>query len=173
MAPAGVTIEPYGSSTKMFDIGAIIVRKQKEILGRVFAQFLKLGMEQVGTQALVQGSQAFFNLALEAIQKSILAAWNLQLVPFLFTANQGQFPGMTDLPKIVWEKPGAVDIMAIVNAYNTAVGAKVITPTDVDEDHLRGLMDLPELPDEERGVPRDVEQPPMTGIFQPKAGVVA
>ncbi len=173
VAPPGITIEPYKSSTKMFDIGKIIERKQKEILGRLFAQFLKLGMDKVGTQALVQGSQAFFNLALEAIQKELLEAWNLQLVPYLFTANQGQFPGMSDLPSIEWDKPGAIDVGAIVDAYNTAVGAKVVTPTDLDEDHLRGLLDLPELPEEERGLPRDVEQPPIPGFFQPRQAVPA
>jgi len=171
IAPPGVEIAPYGSGTKMYDIGAIIERKQKEMLGRVFAQFLKLGMDNVGTQALVKGSQAFFNLALEAIQEELLEAWNLQLVPYLFAFNH--FPGMTDLPTIEWERPGAVDIPGIIGAVNTAVGAKVFTPTDVDEDHLRELMDFPELPEDERGMPRAVEEPPMTGIFQPRREVTA
>ena len=48
---------------------------------------------------------------------------------------------------------------------NTATGAKLFTPTDLDEDHIRSLADMPELPDEERGAPRDVEQPPLGGLF--------
>jgi len=154
----------------MYDVGEVIERKQKEILGRVIAQFLKLGMDNVGTQALVKGSQAFFNLALEAIQEELLEAWNLQLVPYLFSFNS--FPGMTDYPTIEWEKPGAIDVLGIIGALNTAVGAKVYTPTDIDEDHLRELMDFPELPEDERGMPRAVEEPPMTGIFQPRREAV-
>lgn len=171
IAPPGVEIEPYGSGQKMYDISAIIERKQKEILGRVFAQFLKLGMDNVGTQALVKGSQAFFNLALEAVQEELLEGWNLQLVPYLMNFNH--FPGMTDYPTIEWEKPGAIDIPAIIAAVNTASGAKIFTPTDVDEDHLRELLDFPELPEDERGMPRDVEAPPMTGIFQPRREAVS
>ena len=171
LPPPGVKIVPYGSSNKMYDVGAVIERKQKEILGRVFAQFLKLGMDNVGTQALVKGSQAFFNLALEAIQEELLEAWNLQLVPYLFSFNS--FPGMTDYPTIEWEKPGAVDLPGIIGAVNTAAGAKLFTPTDIDEDHLRELMDFPELPEDERGMPRAVEEPPMAGIFQPRREVAA
>ncbi len=163
ITPPGVKVTPYGSSSKMFDIGAVIERKKKEILMRLFAQFLMLGMEQVGTQALVQGSQDFFNLALGSIQNYIAEAWNLQLVPYLFAFNS--FPGMTDYPKIVWTPPGKVQIAEIINALNTAAGSKLFTPTDIDEDHLRDIMDWPALPDEERGMPRDVEKPPIPGIF--------
>lgn len=164
--PPGVKVLPYGSSNKMYDIGAVIERKKKEILMRMFAQFLMLGMEKVGTQALVQGSQDFFNLALGAIQEYVLEAWNLQLVPYLFSFNY--FPGMTDYPKIIWMPPGKVDYKSIMDTLNTAAGAKVFTPTDMDEDHLRELMDWPKLPDEERGQPRDVEKPAIPGIFGDK-----
>jgi len=168
--PGGVTIEPYGSGNKMYDVGAIIERKQKEILTRMFAQFLKLGMDNVGTQALVQGSQAFFNLGLGSVQEQLKEAWNLQLVPYLFQWNH--FPGMTDYPEIAWEAPGELKVAELLTSLNTAVGAKVFTPTDVDEDHVRKLLDWPELPEDERGQPRDVEQPPMAGIFSPVRRVI-
>jgi hypothetical protein len=92
-----------------------------------------------------------------------LETWNLQLVPYLFRFNAWE--GISGYPKIVWEKPGQADINALVNLYNTLVGAKIITPTDLDEDHIRSLADLPELPEEERGGPRDVEEPAIAGIF--------
>jgi len=161
--PPGVKIEPYGSSSKMYDIGSVIERKKKEILMRMFAQFLMLGMEQVGTQALVRGSQDFFNLAIGAIQESVVESWNQQFVPYLFAFNR--FSGMTDLPKIVWMSPGKIDIGGLINVLNAASGAKIFTPTDVDEDHLRELIDWPDLPDEERGMPRDTESPATPGIF--------
>lgn len=163
ITPPGVKVNPYGSSNKMYDIGATIERKKKEILMRLFAQFLMLGMEKVGTQALVQGSQDFFNLALGAVQEQVLDAWNNQLVPYLFAFNT--FAGMTDYPKLIWTPPGKLDISGIINTLNVSVGAKVFTPTDIDEDHLREIMDWPELPEDERGAPRDVEKPAIPGIF--------
>jgi hypothetical protein len=168
IAPPGVEIMPYGSSSKMYDIGAVIERKKKGLLMRMFAQFLMLGMDNVGTQALVQGSQSFFNLALKSVQEQLLEAWNLQLVPYLFSFNS--FAGMTDLPKIIWTQPGQVDIASILGSMNQAVGAKIITPTDDDEDYLRDLMGLPILPEDERGMPRDVEAPAIPGLFDIKSG---
>ena len=162
--PEGVEIRAYSGGNKVYDVAAVIERKQKEILGRFFAQFLKLGMDKVGTQALVKGAQDFFYLDLISVQRYLLEAWNQQLVPYLFRFNQ--WAGLTAYPTITWEAPGKVDLMGIMDFINTAVGAKVWTPTDQDEDWLRSLADAPELPEEDRGMPRNPEQPPaFPGIF--------
>ncbi len=147
IVPFGVEIKPYGSSSKMYDIGAVIARKQKEMLMRGFAQFLTLGMDKVGTQALVKGSQDFFTLNLQAVQEFIVEALNQQLVPFLFRFNE--FPGITDLPKIIWSDPGKVDIKAVIDYYNSATSSGAVTPIPEDEEFLRGIADLPDAPDEE------------------------
>lgn len=157
LLPAGLTVEPYGGVSKMYDVGSVIERKQKEILGRAFAQFLKLGMDNVGTQALVKGSQDFFMYGLQSVQKFLLEAWNLQLVPYLFRFNQ--FPGMTSLPELDWNEPGKVDFTSLINALVAAVNANLFTPSDVDEDELRDVMEWPELPETERGLPRETEMP--------------
>ena len=157
LLPNGVEVEPYGGGSKQYDVSSVIDRKQKEILGRGFAQFLKLGMDNVGTQALVQGSQDFFMFALKSVQTFLLEAWNLQLVPYLFTFNT--FPGMSGLPQLSWADPGKVDFAGIIDALNAAVSGKLITPTDVDEDKIREIMDWAELPETERGIPRDIEAP--------------
>ena len=156
-------IAAYGGGSKIYDVNVVIDRWHKITLMRFFAQFLILGMGSVGTQSLVKGSQDFFTLVLEAVQRYLLETWNLQLVPYLFRFNT--WTGISGYPKIVWEKPGKVDLNALITALNTAIGAKLYTPTDIDEDHIRSIGDLPELPEEERGQPRDVEQPPMGGLF--------
>ena len=158
---SAVKLEAYASGSKAYDIRAIIEAKKKEILMRMFAQFLALGMSNVGTQALVQGSQDFFTLGLESVQQSLVETWNQQLVPYLFSFNT--FPGMTpgQLPKIVWKQPGAVDVKSIIESYSEAVSAKLITPIRDDESVARSLMDLPDLPDNEGLEPREApEQPP-------------
>ena len=163
ISPPGVDISAYGGGSKIYDVNQVIDRWHKITLMRFFAQFLILGMGTVGTQSLVKGSQDFFTLVLEAVQRYLLETWNLQLVPYIFNFNA--WSGISGYPKIVWEKPGKVDLNALITALNTAKGAGIFTPTDIDEDHIRSLGDLPELPEEERGAPRDVEQPPMGGLF--------
>jgi len=166
ITPPGVEVKPYGAGQKMFNIGEVIDRKKKEILMRMYAQFLMLGMEKVGTQALVQGSQDFFNLSLGAVQRSVKEAWNQQLVPYLFAFNR--FEGMTDYPQITWAPPGKIDVKNIVDTLNSATGAKLFTPTDIDEDHVREMLDWPALPDEERGQAREIEKPGVPGLFDLK-----
>jgi len=161
--PEGIDIRAYSGGSKIYDVNQVIDRWHKVMLMRFFSQFLILGMGNVGTQALVKGSHDFFALALEAVQRYLLETWNLQLVPYLFQFNA--WTGISGYPSIVWEKPGKVDLGAMINFLNTAIGAKVITPTDVDEDHLRSIADLPDLPEDERGMPRDVESPPLGGLF--------
>lgn len=164
--PYGVTLTPFQGSTKIFNWGAAIERKKKEILMSMFAQFLTLGMQQVGTQALVKGSQDFFTLAVESIQQYLAESWNQQLVPYLFMFNS--FPGMTGLPVIKLNTVGMVDISGLISSYSTAVATRLLTPVDEDEDYMRDILNLPKLPEEERGMPRDVEQPPMPGMFEMK-----
>jgi len=145
--PNGLKISAYSGSINTAPLNLVIDRKQKEILQLGFAQFIKLGMSQVGTQALVKGSQDFFTLGLVAIQQQMLEAWNGQLVPFLFRFNEFSFPGMTGFPEITWADPGKVDVDSVLAAYNTAITAKAMTPTRQDEEHFRGLLDLPDLPE--------------------------
>lgn len=166
ITPPGVEVKPYGAGQKIYNIGDVIDRKKKEILMRMYAQFLMLGMQQVGTQALVQGSQDFFNLSLGAVQRATIEAWNQQLVPYIFAFNR--FEGMTGYPTITWGPPGKIDVKAIMEALNTATGSKLFTPTDIDEDHVREMLDWPALPDEERGQSREVEKPPVPGLFDLK-----
>ena len=104
--------------------------------------------------------------ALKSLQTFLVEAWNLQLIPYLFNFNS--FPGMSGLPQLVWAEPGKIDFAGIVNALNAAVGGKLITPTDIDEDKIREILDWPELPESERGMPRNVEAPGLPGGFDLK-----
>lgn len=166
ITPPGVKLTPFGGGTKMYDVNAVIERWQKISLGRVFAQFLKLGMDNVGTQSLVQGSQDFFTLLLEYLQGYAVENWNQQLVPFLFNHNPSAFVGMTDYPEIVGGKVGKVDVESLVRSLDGATKAKLFTPSDNDEDWVREQIGAPEMQDELRGLDRDVEQQPFPGAFE-------
>ena len=154
LEPPGSRIDPYAAGQKTYNIREAIVAKQKEILMRVFAQFLFLGMEQVGSQALVQGDQDFFSLALLAIQQELQETWQQQLVPLLFRFNR--FPGMTVEPQITWSSPGKIDVAAFIAAYAQGTQAQLITPLRQDEEKARALLDLPDLPEGQGEGPRQV-----------------
>ena len=162
--PNGMKLSAYGGGNKIYNVAEVIERKKKEILMRRFAQFLMLGMEKVGTQALVKGSQDFFTLGLIAIQQELLEVWNEQLIPYLFKYNK--FPGLMALPSLTWADPGKVDISALLNSYQIGVGAGVLTVIREDEESLRTFMGLPDLPEGEGEGPRiPIEQKPLAALF--------
>ena len=163
LVPPGARASSWGSGQRSYNVREAIVAKQKEILLRFFAQFLMLDHAGLDASGLLKGSQDFFQLGLKSIQQELLEAWNQQLVPLLFQYNS--FPGMTRLPKITWNDPGKVDVAALVTAYVQASQARLITPVKADEEHVRDLMDLPDLPEGEGDGPRNPAPEP--GPFGP------
>jgi hypothetical protein len=163
--PAGMELNAYAGQQDVSQLGEVIRRLQQEIYMRGFAQFLTLGMGKVGTQSLVQGSQDFFAMSLQSIQQVWLEAWNQQLVPLLFNVNAGAFGALAGLPTVTWNDPETVDVKGLLEAYKIGVDARVLTPVLEDEEHIRAIMDLPDLPEGEGTGPRDalVETPFMPG----------
>ncbi len=153
----GAKVVPYRGGDKMFDVREVIRDKRKEILQRFFAQFLELGMNRVGAQALVKGSQDFFSLALRGVQQEFLEAWNSRLVPLLLGFNR--FQSISSLPQITWADPGKVDARELVEAYGRGASVGVITPLPQDEERLRAALDLPDLPEGAGEDGGDEEQP--------------
>ncbi|MBU1621865.1 MAG: hypothetical protein KJ604_20610 [Gammaproteobacteria bacterium] len=135
------------AGTKTYDVREIVRDLNKIILMRFFAQFLMLGMEKAGTQALVEGSQDFFSLALKSVQQEILEGLNLQLVPLLMKLNRSSFSGITGMPKIGWASPGKKDVASAADMLAKLVPANVITPEPGLEDWIRSMGGLPDRPE--------------------------
>jgi len=155
MVPEGMDITAYNSGGKSTNVREIIKDYETQILMRMFSQFLKLGMDNVGTQALVVGSQDFFTMAIESIQDELIEQVNEQIVPYLARFNT--FPGTTGLPRITWAKPGAMDVANIVELFTKGAAQKIFTPTREDEVRLRDEAGLPELPEGVGDGPREVQ----------------
>lgn len=134
-----------GAGGKMYDARETIQGYIKQILMTFFAQFLTLGMDKVGTQALVEGSQDFFSLALVGIQQEYMEMWDQQLIPFLYAVNN--LPHPRGYAKTNWHPPGKSDIQGLAQTLNLLVQARVITPEATLEDHMRGAMGLPDRPE--------------------------
>lgn len=143
-AEHGWKLELMSGGSKMYNTRDIIRDLNKIIMMRFFAQFLLIGMEKVGTQALVKGSQDFFSLALESVQQELLEAWNDQLVPMVFKFNP--MSGLSGLPTLDWMSPGKEDVDSVAKMLEQMIKVNVVTPSEELEDYIRGMAGLPERP---------------------------
>jgi 2'-5' RNA ligase/phage gp29-like protein len=133
--------------SKQYNIRQIVSDLNKIILMRFFAQFLMLGMDHVGSQALVEGSQDFFSLCLKSIQDELLETWNHQLVPLLFSLNPQMMTGASGYPGIDWTAPGSKDVQKVISAVQGLITAQLVTPESSLEDYFRMMLDLPDRPE--------------------------
>ena len=140
ITPHGVDIVAYGGGSKVYDVRGIIRDWQHLIRQRFFADFLSMGAEQVGTQALAREMTTFFSVALRSIQSRMLAVWNRQLIPWLFSFNAFK---VDKLPQLAWTLPGQRNLQTLAQAYNTLVSAGLLTPDASIEAQIREEVGLP------------------------------
>ena len=162
----GWLLELLSGGAKAYNTREVIRDLDKRILLRFFAQFLLLGMDKAGTQALVKGSHDFFSLSLKGIQQELLEVWNGGLVPLLVSVNN--FPGITGMPMLDWAAPGKSDVAAMITTLSEAAKSNLVTPDDSLEEFIRAEMELPERdePEELPGVPAP-EQPEQPKDIEP------
>ena len=127
-----------------YDIADTITRKKNEIFQRLFGQFLILGIQSTGTQALVQGDIDFFHLGLIAVQAEIMETWNEQLIPYLLWAN-GFDLNQIKPPQILWADPGKLNVKALLEAYAVGWNIGMFDSNDNDKSYMRTVLDLPPL----------------------------
>jgi hypothetical protein len=147
--PPGVSVEPFGSGSKVYNVREIIRDYQHLIRQRFFMDFISLGSERVGTQALAKEVTGFFSLSLGSLQRQLLEVWSSQLIPWLFKWNMLYWDGITGYPKMLWNKPGKINIQSLAQAVTTLIQARVIHWTKPLEDHLREIYEVPPISDDE------------------------
>jgi hypothetical protein len=135
-------------------MGQTIIRKDAEMTRAILAQYLLLGLREVGTQALATTLLDAFFLAVDAYLQIIRDGLNRYAVPFLFGYNT-DFQGMTGYPTFETSSPRALDL-EIVGKYLAAIaqagGLRIDDPT---ESFLRSL--IPGMPD---ALPVEEEEAP-------------
>ena len=141
--PFGVELSTYPAKSNRLEIGTALTQLKMDIFVLAFTQFLTLGTQETGTQALVQGDIDFFHLSLISIQHQLLEAWNTQLIPYLLLSNNIDPESLEKLPAILWSDPGKTNLKALMESFEIGVKTGSIIPTDSDEDYIRGLADLP------------------------------
>ena len=149
IVPNGAQVRPFGAGGKVYNIREIIRDYGHLIRQRFFVDFIALGAEQVGTQALAKEISGFFSLALGSIQRYMLEAWNHQLIPYLIGYNGNKFSGISEMPKLVWAKPGKLNAQAVAQSVAQLLGSQAIHYNFELEEYLRQTFELPPISERE------------------------
>jgi hypothetical protein len=107
----------------------------------VLAQFIMLGMSQVGSYALSQTQGDLFVLAAQAFLGAVASVINRYAVARLMELNA--FPGITGLPEVVFSPVGVPKLAELAAFVNQLVDKEVLTPDAELERHLRQVAGLP------------------------------
>ena len=165
----GVLFELQSPPSKgVVDFNVTIGRHEQRMAMVALAQFIHLGMNQVGARSLGESSQDFFTLAVSGWVDSIYDTLNRFAVERLFQLNY--FPGMTAMPTIAHESVAQTNLIEVADYINKLVGANVLTPDANMERSVRELADLPENQDLDKVYEIKAEQQAM-GLEGQKAAL--
>lgn len=151
---------------RLFDTSAIIQRYDRKIASTVLADFIMLGHEKVGSFALSSDKTTMFATAVGAWLNEIASVINRHGVSRLYELN-GWNPA--EAARIVPGDLEKADIDAFASAVEKLTNSGWLTPGgEEDEDHIRGILDLPKTPTD-RDLLRDLSRP-APGPFAPGSG---
>lgn len=158
----GMLFELMSAPSQGVNFTDIIDRHEKRMAMTVLAQFIFLGMLQVGTQALNASATDTFQMSIGAWADSIAGVVNMYAIPRLLALNTFT---IEDTPKLMHSDIGVPDLPALAEYVNKLVGSQVLTPDGSLEEHLREMAKLPEQDEEieivaEQPTPPTPEAPP-------------
>ncbi len=130
-------------SSRLNAPGDVISRHEKRMLMASLAQFLVLGMDQIGALSLSQDQTDFFNMSVNTFADMIQDTFNKQAVRKLLILNGLDPDGIY----IEHSPAGDTNIDLYTKALQQATG--LITWTAKDEVMLRSIMGLPDVSIEE------------------------
>ncbi len=131
---------------RQFDTNQIINRYDQRIAMTILADFILLGHDKVGTQALSVSKIQLFSDSLATWLDTIADVFNRHAIPRLMRLN-GIDEG--DSPRLQYTPPRNVDIGVIADFVSKLAGVGVIVPDDALGDHLLNLAGLPTEESEE------------------------
>jgi len=135
-------VSPPG--TKAINFHETITRYEQRMTMVGLAQFIHLGMNQVGARALGESSQDFFTTGLAGWADAIEDTIRRFGTERLFRLNH--FPGITDIPRITHEAIGKYTLAELADYISKLAGPGLIVPDTALEQFLRQFAELPEKP---------------------------
>ena len=155
----GMLLELLSAGTSgagTIDTGGVLERYDKLKAISVLAQFIMLGMDNVGSYALSKHQGDIFILAASAFLHSIADVFNRHAIPRLMSFNI--FPGITGMPTLEPSTLGVPNLEGVADYVNKLVDKAVLTPDDELERHLRQIAELPEMDENSAGRVREPER---------------
>ena len=129
---------------RQFDTDKIIARYDQRIAMTVLADFILLGHENVGSNALSVDKTELFTSAIKAWLASIADVINRFAIPRLMAFNGVP----ADLhPSLKFGDVSQISIDQLREYVSDLTGANLILPDDELEAHLRQTADLPPIPE--------------------------
>jgi phage gp29-like protein len=126
---------------RQFNTNDIVARYDQRIAMTVLADFLLLGHEQVGTQALSVSKIELFIRSVDAYLSEIAEVFNSHAIPRLMRLN-GVDPEL--MPYLSYSAPKNVDLDSIAKFVQVlAQSGAALFPDQNLEDYLRSLAGLP------------------------------
>jgi hypothetical protein len=127
---------------RQLDVNQVITRYEQRIAMSVLAEFIFLGMQDVGSRSLGQSKTSLFQAALQSIIDSIASVFNRHGIPRLMTLNGIPSPYHPKLTPGKLEVPSIDEIAKLIQAMSGA-GA-ILFPDEGLENRLRGMVGLPQ-----------------------------
>lgn len=124
-----------GDSTK------VIQRYDEAIARSTLAMYILLGSRERGSYALSRELGDLFFMAVDGFINSVAEVFTRWAVPVLMRYNN--FPGITQFPVVSTAISRRVDLAALADFINKAVGSQVIMPDRELEAYIRELADFP------------------------------
>ena len=153
-------------SRGLVDFDAVIDRYEKRMAMTVLAQFIFIGMRDVGTQALASTSKDFFVDAVGAWADAVGDVINRFALPRMLALNPF---GLEEMPVLKHSEIGVLDLTGIAQYVNALVGAQVLSPYPELQKHLLEIADFPEMPEKPaRLTPPSPQLQPATGPIAPE-----
>lgn len=150
--PSGWQFDFKAASGGLPEFDTVIRRYESRMLMTSLAQFLALGQDRVGSQALSKDQSDFFNMSVNSIADTIARTFTAQAIRPLLALNGFDPEGV----RMEHSPAGDADL-ASYGAFLQQVGG-LLTWTPDDEAWLRGLARMPEL-DQDTAAESEAETP--------------
>ncbi len=131
----------------VIDFDKVITRYEQRMAMSALAQFIMLGMSNVGSYALSKDHSDIFVLSLSAWAQNIADIITRHALPRLLALNTFTYDQM---PQMMHSEVSVPDLQALGSFINQMVGAQLLIPDSNLENYLR---DAAKLPKKEAGAP--------------------
>lgn len=144
--PEGFVFEFADFKTKQNkDLSPMINHHDRQIMKTVLAQFLELGSADAsGSYNLSEDQSRLFIQSIQWVAKYFAEVINQDLIPKLVDLNFGP---TDNYPELEFEKIGDDNLAELATNLPLLAGAGFITATPEDEEHIRKIAGLPDIPD--------------------------